>query len=176
MRRAIVAVGHYSAYALALVALPFVAVTFVVAPGVPGTCAVLLYVALFACYVAHDGRLCLRCAQTVPVNGPAVAERRDRALRAVHHIRRRLPWYVAAFFAALAARVVSAVFVEWPRAAGGVFLLAVVVAPVSVTILLSTRHDRIQPWCPYCRWGGGDDGPEEFAPDGPDDGRHRVAS
>lgn len=54
-------------------------------------------------------------------------------------------------------------------------LLAVLFhVPLAGVMLAISLHARPQPWCPYCRWGGGDDGPREDVP-APDPSGYRPS-
>ena len=129
----------------------------------------------------HDGRICERCVATMPLNGAERAERRRRILRAVHTMRETV--YLAgrpiappvALYALGAAAAVAVICETAGLERGGrpsLTLFAVLYyVPMAGLMLALSMHARLQPWCPYCRWGRGDDGPHEEAPDPDPSGR-----
>jgi hypothetical protein len=129
----------------------------------------------------HDGRLCERCVTTMPLNGAERAERRRRILRTVHTtsepirlagrpIVPPLALYMLGGLAAVAV-IVEAAGLERGGHAALALVAALFYVPLAGLMLAISLHARLQPWCPYCRWGGGGDGPHEVAPDPDPHGR-----
>ncbi|PZM90129.1 MAG: hypothetical protein DIU79_14525 [Actinobacteria bacterium] len=140
------------------------------------------FVALLIAIHTHDSRLCLRCIATMPLNGAERAQRYRRVLRAVHLGREPLPHLRIAGVPVLmplplylmAAAAVEAILAK--AGLDGTYALTVIhtllfTAPLALSMLALSLHDRLQPWCPYCRWGRGGDGPVEEAPDPDPHGR-----
>lgn len=144
---------------------------------------ILLVVGMFSAGGWHRANPCLRCAADIPDNGPAEAANKARLLR-FHHRPDRLGtvvggWlfritdrpgltaeqrdrmmrlYLAAFTVGLLALLV-----------GAIALLRAVLPDTLFTLLIFTWggyhvysdrasrfHNRLQPWCPYCRDDDGD--------------------
>lgn len=132
----------------------------------------------------HDGRLCRRCAATMPLNGAERAERQRRVLRAVHttsdpiRLAGRPVVPPLALYILGSLTVVAVIIYAAGLERGGHLSLALVAAlfyvPLAGLMLAISLHARLQPWCPYCRWGGGGDGPREDAPD-PDPSSYRPS-
>lgn len=121
-----------------------------------GAALAILFYTLWAVGKFHTGALCLVCADRLPDNGGALAEKRMRWLR-LHHVLK-----VVAPASAAALWVVSWLFpgTVYGRAALGAAGLCLI-----GWMVLNRMHSRVQPWCPWCR--DGDEG-EEAEADVPD--------
>jgi hypothetical protein len=119
-------------------------------------------VASVACIIAimeagrmHGLSLCPKCADEMPADGQARAQRRRRRLRAAHLSSSG----VIVFPIIVATLAVELVFPHlrfpWP-------LIALVAFLAGQYVLMSV-HRPLQPWCPWCHWGDG--GHEESVPD-----------
>jgi hypothetical protein len=103
----------------------------------------------------HGRSLCERCASEAPLNPGMEAERCDRRLRQMHWIGDMPPFVVltAGFLVIVAVNVAGAVL-----RLGAPTTLALIGIGLYVNVITRT-HNRLQPWCPYCRRGRGDGDP-----------------
>jgi hypothetical protein len=98
---------------------------------------------------------CTWCAEAMPLDVAGVASRRRRMLW-LHHLVVPSIWRVAALtvgpFLVLLALALAGLdwAASWPAVAVALMPLAVVAQAVTV-------HQRLRPWCPWCRGGGGGD-------------------
>jgi hypothetical protein len=120
-----------------------------------------LWLAVLAVFAqrSHERRLCERCAAATPLNPDVAVVRHDLALRVSHYTTTSayfLGWLVLAIITT-AATVTSS-------SAWGVALLVPLYLLWAVEVAALQRHRSLQPWCPYCRRGGGGD---ENAPETP---------
>jgi hypothetical protein len=103
----------------------------------------------------HDSRLCEHCVAAMPFN-PAEAASRYRGRLAVVHLGTDRK-AVAAYLVLL---VGSSLFLMGGppllRVAGP-YAWSAVQATMIYLVLCHTTHRRLQPWCPQCRGGGGDE-------------------
>lgn len=109
----------------------------------------------------HSRHLCERCAAKTPLDPQRAITRWRLALLGYHR-----GVLQAAFIAVLSWIALTAILFrgpQWPYWADLADIgIQVFIATV---ILFSWKHSRLQPWCPYCRWGDG--GEPETVP-GPD--------
>lgn len=107
----------------------------------------------------HDRRLCEACAASMPLNPTLMAGRYRRRLFLAHQGTNR---YCLGLY--LTVLIGSNFLTSQP----GRYVWAVVQASMIYLVLSDTSHRRLQPWCPWCRGGGGgleyEQAPE---PDGP---------
>ena len=104
----------------------------------------------------HDASPCIVCAANLPLDPSAAAERSKPVFRVYHQAMRWFGWNWMLIYAA------------------GTFLLplgwplncwAIIFAAMGTVFVLSTlRHEKLQPWCPWCRDDGGE-GEREPEPD-----------
>jgi hypothetical protein len=112
----------------------------------------------------HDRRLCEQCASSMPLN-PGDQAARYKARFWVAHTgmeRRILIPYVAV--------LLGSNFL--PDTLLCRFVWAVVQLSMVYLILSHTSHRRLQPWCPWCKDGGGGSRHEDAPTPTPDD--HRL--
>ncbi len=113
-------------------------------------------------FVVHDQNLCLRDLTQAPLGDPeGEVQRRMWWLRRYH--RQRVIVSVLATFILILVMAVALGL----GSAGAIVQTTALLAFIAFGCfkMQSTRiHRRLQPWCPMCRWGGGDDGPEEPSP------------
>jgi hypothetical protein len=110
------------------------------------------FLAVLAADLWHQRELCERCIAAVPLDAAATAGRRRHLLRLIHHPRPYAGAYAALLLLRLALPGGSA-------AAHAVSSTAY--AAVAYLAVAQIQHNRLQPWCPWCRRGnGGDDDPE----------------
>lgn len=155
-------IGHY----FLPVYPPVLIVTAVVAVILPNdyegwgawvnTSATLVVVALaVANLLAHHGKLCEWCAEATPLDPSGTAERKRRWL-SHHHweydTKHRAPLITLGGFA-LATLVMWLTEGAWGDLAFFVFFAT----PTAISLTATKHHHRLQPWCPYCRRGRGDD-------------------
>lgn len=106
-------------------------------------------------------RLCLGCAAAVPLDPGGEAARRLRWLRLAH-------WQTASSWLPIAVLAVpvlalAAVALTVDLPAFGLAVAAAVM-PAAVGIHAMALHERLRPWCPWCRGGGGGE-PDDPEPD-----------
>ncbi len=102
----------------------------------------------------HGLMMCPRCAAAVPLDGQATAARRARALRWTHAAFNRSRLVVIGGIGALLALNVAVTALTHTRFE---FFLYVICAWNVATTYLMSVHQPLQPWCPGCHWGDGDD-------------------
>ena len=96
----------------------------------------------------HDASPCIVCAARLPLDPSAAAERSRPAFRVYHQAVRRLGWHWLLIFAA------GMLFLPpgWPL---NTWTIAFQGAG-TVLVLSALRHEKLQPWCPWCRHNGGE--------------------
>ena len=124
------------------------------------TAAVIVVLVIFftSFYIAtwHSRQLCPRCALLTPLDPQNAVTRWHSALRLCHwgYIWRGTAIFLAGYFACL-------LFLPngWPLSGvfTGFWLL------VAAWDFAQWKHSLLQPWCPWCHFGGGD-GDEEVSP------------
>lgn len=119
--------------------------------------------------VRHEVKLCAPCAVKIPLDGHEAARARRRTLRAVHWAARRHGWTMGRLsfrpsraFLMLLVLVLAGYLLPkgpWWLVGNGIAFDA-----FFCSMILGNRiHQRLQPWCPQCRWGDG--GEAEPSPD-----------
>jgi hypothetical protein len=147
-------IGHYAPRVLLGVVASLVFLT--VAPIPAGVSAQIVFGALLVLMTltlvlavaifSHNRRLCERCIRSVPLNASAVASKYKARFRIAHYFERR------AFAAAYLLAVTASSFFGFHPA--GKYPWAVVQASLGYLLLVYATHQRLQPWCPFCRGGG----------------------
>lgn len=163
-RRSMMLVGHYSLYAIGLVIAAIIALD---AFGRPHGWLQWANAGLTVCWLVillvasphHQRRLCERCARATPLDPQAAATRWSLAFRVTHgKVVKFIPLIL------IVALIVATEGVKgqplWEYLANSAVLVL-----VFLTYLASWQHTRLQPWCPFCRWG--DEGDHESAPEVP---------
>jgi hypothetical protein len=151
-------IGHYGARAIPIYLIGSVAVD-IAAPRLAGSTALstatsLALLASVMCNFAyHERQLCERCMAAMPLDGPERADRYDRTLRTVHkvwsHTKRTLLIMLGmALLTFFGGRLLDMSQYERTVAFG-----LLVCVPIALFLLAVDRHDKLRPWCPYCRWG-----------------------
>lgn len=172
MNRVLMYLGHR--YVAAMIGLytvwtPFSLLTWNVSTWGELACAapfLALMLLLFWGDSRHDSRLCERCADGMPLDGHAAAEKRDRALRL---------WHSTRFTLVLVTVLIVSLSIPWFSGHLGVtgreiFVLQVlgVLTPGITAPHLRRVHTQLYPWCKYCRHGRGGGGWMDVpVPDGP---------
>lgn len=118
-------------------------------------------VALTTLQMHHSQSLCEVCVTEWPVDAPEKAEAKRWRLKAVHTQGRALTFGILLL-------VLTAVVTPQPWSA--VFYVPAFAVLAGSSFLLRF-HSNFQPWCPYCRRGGGSDETIEANPDGGPHGR-----
>lgn len=146
-------IGHYAPWILAGVVGVLIVTTVL-----PAASAVLpwplslalLPLALFVgvSIIVHNRQLCERCAAALPLDASATAGRYGLRFRVAHLFQGRL-------FAFCYLAVVAASFVFYSDPVGR-FGTALVESSLVYLLFVYVTHQRLQPWCPYCRSGGDD--------------------
>lgn len=143
----------------------------------------LVYVAVIfgavACNVfAHGGtRLCERCVRADPLDPQAAVERDRIWLKIFHRVSRHVVLHIrsthvplpTSFFALLlfclaAQLAIRLIFDPGKQAMAFVSLLTVTI-PLASVLWATHRHNRLKPWCPFCRRDDGGDEVEAPEPD-----------
>lgn len=111
----------------------------------------------------HSRSICLTCARQVGrMASPAATAERNRPLLWLEHLvtERHTSWAVLAATAAGALVTRLVLSTGLPHA----LCLAVLGAWVVLLTRATLVHGQVQPWCPYCRDGGGGEGASTPAP------------
>ena len=147
-------VGHHAPRIL--LGVVGVLVVLTVAPMPPEVSAQLLFGLLMTLMVltmvlavaifSHNRKLCERCIRSVPLNASAVASRYGARFRVAHFFERKV--FAGLYLAAVAA---SSFFGFHPA---GKYPWAAVQASLGYLLLVYATHQRLQPWCPFCKNGG----------------------
>lgn len=118
-----------------------------------GAIGYLLFLIGVACTIRHTGLLCGHCLERIPTDAAVQAKRRDWALRMFHWVQVRYKAVVVALLAVLVAAMAVRSVLDMEPAR---LVFPLVLWPAMVTEAWVLRfHDRVAPWCPYCRGGGG---------------------
>lgn len=137
------------------VAVPTAAAT-IATPYLPSPLATVTYVAawlgvavglgaLTISALWHRG-LCEACISAVPLDAPRLGDRYRRQFAAIHALTRTRTRVTVG--ALVAATVMKLTILVWLPA------LAVCAATIFWGAVALLRHQRLQPWCPYCGGGG----------------------
>lgn len=117
----------------------------------PSLFTVIFMSALFAAVCAgrlHDASPCIVCAAHLPLDPSAAAERSRPALRVYHQAARWLGWSWMLVYAA----GIFLLPLGWPLNSWTIIFAAM----GTVVVLCALRHEKLQPWCPWCRHDGGE--------------------
>lgn len=181
MAEFVLKLGHYAHLVLAVgvAAAVVLGAAKLVVHGTYGTVigainsvASIVVVAAIVCSWIHERQICLLDVAETPLANPDEAIRKNmRKLRAAHGLRSILT--VFAVFLAVSAAVI-AVGLANPAVKEHIWFKVI---PQVITDFLMVYiawrffavavHSRLRPWCPFCRWGRGDDGDDDPDP-GPD--------
>jgi hypothetical protein len=144
-------VGHYAPWLLAVLVGSLIAMTLV-----PYAAAFLTWYVLAAMLVvalvlgislfAHNRKLCERCIASMPLDAATVAVRYAMRFRVAHLFENKL---LALGYLVLVAG--SSLFYTHPV---GKYGWAAVEASLIYLLFVYITHQRLQPWCPYCKGGG----------------------
>jgi hypothetical protein len=113
----------------------------------------MVYSGASAGYHQRNQLFCSRHLADTPDDPAAAVAAKDRQLRAFH-------WYMlnmrrcSVFVLAVLAVLLVAVYFGAPRGTGSVGCLALF-SLLTVGSMISSTHNRLGPWCPYCRHRGG---------------------
>ena len=113
----------------------------------------------------HDRQLCEQCVGHMVLNPAAVAKRQRFRLRLAHLGGN--PRFLVPYFAVL----IGSNFLP---GSFGRAIWAIVTLSLAYLVLSQTAHRRLQPWCPQCSDGGGDERADELPPTLPNDDRELV--
>lgn len=128
---------------------------------VPTTIAVVAWMLAGA---VHGTRPCLACADELPLDGSAEAERKQNRLRVCHAVsswlnRKRMLLLIVA----MVIGIVAPKALGYPAISSGVLVAMVA---ISAPLMACTQtHAQLRPWCPWCRHRGDDDESQVGAPD-----------
>ena len=144
-------VGHYAPWLLTIPIGALIVVTLTAdrSSSVPWPVVVVpLVVAGFLglSLLAHNRRLCERCITALPLDASKVADRYDRRFRAAHLFESKL--FALGYLAVVLG---SSLMYAHPV---GRYAWAAVGASLMYLLVVYVTHQRLQPWCPYCRNGG----------------------
>jgi hypothetical protein len=153
-------VGHYAPWLLTALVGALIVVTLV--PAAAGhlgwevlALAFIAVVFLALSLFAHNRHLCERCIASVPLDASATAGRYAFRFRVTHLFERRL--FAVCYLAAVAG--CSFLYAD----PVGKYCWAAAEASLAYLLSVYVTHQRLQPWCPYCRSGG----EEQTAPTAP---------
>ena len=160
--------GHWGAQIL--IGSIAAAIALVVRPLPPeNPFSVILPVSLFAFVIGswllmrqHDRRLCESCMASMPLNAAELSLRYRRRF-AVAHLASNRPLMIAYLLTLVASNFVLLDSPLLPQLVGR-YVWALLQTTMIYLILASTTHRRLQPWCPQCKGGGGENEDVE-APD-----------
>lgn len=136
-------------------------------PHMPRIAAVAITVAMLgalAVILMHERELCERCISRIPLDPQKTVNRYRQALRAIHHPK----WLLGSAIAPLI--VGASLPQQWWETKTANSLCTVIGA---IALFSVFRHQRLQPWCPFCRRDDGDDTPATI-PDPVDGNRKPV--
>jgi hypothetical protein len=144
-------VGHYAPWLLAIVVGSLIVLTLVPtlsAEVVWPLLTVMLAAVVFLAFsmFAHNRRLCERCIAALPLDASTVAGRYAVRFRIAHFFERKL--FAVCYLAAV---VGSSFLYSHPV---GRYGWAVAQASLVYLLQVYVTHQRLQPWCPYCKNGG----------------------
>lgn len=114
---------------------------------------------------AHDRRLCEQCVQAMPLNPAAKATKLRRRFWMSHtgaEPRFLIPYLVL---------LIGSNFATTPAGRIG---WAIVQLSMIYLILSQSTHRKLQPWCPWCRDGGGGQDVDETPPVLPHDDHQLI--
>jgi len=106
----------------------------------------------------HRG-LCEACIAEVPLDAPRLGARYKRQFAVIHALTRTRTRFTVG--ALVTATVMALAILAWLPS------LAVCCAAVFWGVVALLRHQRLQPWCPYCGGGGSAHDPTVTAPPTP---------
>jgi hypothetical protein len=161
--------GHHAVNMLvasifAVVALQLVPLPMVTAMAVSIT----LFAFVLLCWLLmreHDRRLCEHCVLAMPLNPSERAKRYHRRLWMAHtglEPRFVVPYLVVLISSNFATSTIGRI--GW----------ALIQLSMAYLILSQSTHRKLQPWCPWCRDGGGGEEVDETPPVVPHDDRQLV--
>jgi Na+/melibiose symporter-like transporter len=114
----------------------------------------------------HDRSLCEHCVADMPLNPSELAARYNRRFWMSHAGAE--PRFVLPYLAVLIGS-------NFATGTYGRFAWAIVQSSMIYLILAYSTHRRLQPWCPWCRGGGGGwDDHDPATPDPVPDGRRQL--
>ncbi len=159
--------GHYAPGLLAAVVGALILWTLVPSTTdvVPGPALWALFAVAFLLGVSilvHNRRLCERCIAALPLDASTVASRYRIRFRVAHLFESRL--FAVGYLTVLTG---SALLAGDPV---GRYVWAAAEASLVYLLLVYVTHQRLQPWCPYCKHGG----EEQRAPTSPDPVSTRI--
>lgn len=154
-------IGHYAPWILAALVSVLTVITVLPAAALLLPWPVSLALIPAALYVGvsiivHNRQLCERCVAALPLDASAAAGRYGRRFRVAHLFEGKL-------FALCYLAVVAGSFIVYSDPVGR-FATALVESSLVYLLFVYVTHQRLQPWCPYCRHGGG----ERTVPSAPD--------
>lgn len=161
-------IAHYGEWGAMGVAVPTCVAT-IATPYLPSPLATVTYVAawlgvavglgaLTISALWHRG-LCEACITAVPLDAPRLGARYRRQFAVIHTLTRTRTRVTVG--ALVAATVMKLTILAWLPA------LAVCAAAIFWGAIALLRHQRLQPWCPYCGGGGSAHDPTVTAPPTP---------
>ena len=144
-------VGHYAPWLLTTLVGTLIVLTLVpaVSSSVAWQLLTMVQVAVIVLALsmfAHNRHLCARCLASVPLDAASASARYAVRFRVAHLFERKL--YALAYLTLVFG---SSLLYGHPV---GRYGWATVQASLVYLLLVYVTHQRLQPWCPYCRNGG----------------------
>lgn len=123
------------------------------------------FLMIFCMTAFHSGEPCTACDRHRPLNGQAQADKHEHRFQMVHRIwdpiEARNVWAfmrgIRGFIFLFAIGMVARVIVQFPYAVDSFLNALTFTLPLAYLMWLNPLHNRLRPWCKYCRKGGGDD-------------------
>ncbi len=144
-------IGHYAPWLPGAIVLVLIGLTLAPETSPILTWYVLVLVLASAVVVAgalvrHNRGLCDRCIASVPLDASATASRYGTRFRVAHMFENK------AFAISYLAIVVSTSLLYFHPV--GKYVWASAQATLGYLLVVYVTHQRLAPWCPYCRNGG----------------------
>jgi hypothetical protein len=163
------ALGHHAVNMLIGAIVAVVAIQLVpMVPIMALTVSATLFAFVILCWLLmreHDRRLCERCVLEIPLDPAEQAKRYRRRFWMAHtgsEPRFLVPYLIVLISSNFATSTIGRV--GW----------ALIQMSMAYLILSQSTHRKLQPWCPWCRDGGGGEEVDDTPPVLPNDDRQLV--
>lgn len=143
--------AHYYPHVYGLFSAAYIGSAYVTALYWPLQIATTVTAIAWCAAEMHKRRICPACARFTPLDTDAAVRDKGWALRLTHRRQRRAARYVPAVLLVVCVVATMRAPLVVP------LLLGLILALHAVTDYAQTWHQRLYPWCPYCRHGRGRD-------------------